>query len=195
MKMKNQNKLSRREFIKITTLGAGTLTLSAGGLSLIEGCSGPYKSGRFFLSDDEYHLIESVAEQIIPTDEWPGGKDTRIADFIDIQLMGPYRRFQQDYRKGIAAIEDTCLNKYHKIFKDLAWDIQTEFLQEMETGTLSGDNWKDGFSGKFFELLRSHSLQGFYGSPRHGGNKDFTSYKMIGLDEVQTIGQNRYGIQ
>jgi gluconate 2-dehydrogenase gamma chain len=34
-------------------------------------------------------------------------------------------------------------------------------------------------------------MQGYYGSPRHGGNKNFISYKMIGLDEPQIIGENR----
>jgi gluconate 2-dehydrogenase gamma chain len=192
--MDDQNTFSRREFLKTTTISAAALTFGAGGFSLIEGCSGSHQSGRLFFSDDEYLLIETVAEQIIPTDEWPGGKDARVADFIDIQLAGPYRRFQQDYRKGLAAINDSCLKKYHMLFKDLSWDKQTEFLKEMETGTLSGNGW-NGSAENFFDLLRSHSLQGYYGSPRHGGNKNFMSYKMIGLDEVQTVGQNRYGIQ
>jgi gluconate 2-dehydrogenase gamma chain len=192
--MENHNKFSRRKFIKIASLGAGTLTLSVGGLRLIEGCSAPQRSAGNFLSDDEYHLIESIAEQIIPTDEWPGGRGAGIAKFIDIQLAGPYNRFQREYRKGLAAIEDTCLNKYASKFSELSWNVQTELLQDMEADKLSGNNWKDGFARKFFDLLRSHSLQGFYGSPRHGGNKDFASYKMIGLDVVQTVGQNRYGI-
>ncbi len=192
--MDDHNIFSRRKFIKIASLGAGTLTLSVGGLSLFEGCAAPQRSGQKFLTDNEYHIVESFAEQIIPTNEYPGGRDTGAADFIDIQLAGPYHRFQQDYRKGLAAIEETCQNMYHKKFVELPWNIQTEFMKDMEAGKLSGDNWKEGFSRKFFELLRSHSLQGFYGSPRHGGNKDFVSYKMIGLDEVQTIGQNRYGV-
>ena len=84
--MENHNKFSRRKFIKIASLGAGTLTLSLGGLSLIEGCSAPQRSARNFLSDAEYHLVESLTEQIIPTDEWPGARDTGVANFIDIQL-------------------------------------------------------------------------------------------------------------
>ena len=37
-------------------------------------------------------------------------------------------------------------------------------------------------------------MQGFYGSPRHGGNKDYASYRMLGLDYPNIIGQNRYGV-
>jgi len=35
-------------------------------------------------------------------------------------------------------------------------------------------------------------MQGYYGSPRHGGNKDNMSYKMLKLDYPVVIGQNRY---
>jgi gluconate 2-dehydrogenase gamma chain len=34
-------------------------------------------------------------------------------------------------------------------------------------------------------------MQGFYGSPRHGGNRDYLSYRMLGIDYPQVIGRNR----
>jgi gluconate 2-dehydrogenase gamma chain len=192
--MDEHNKFSRREFIKVAALGAGALTLSAGGIGLIVGCEKTSQSSKNFFSEDEYHLLECISEQIIPTDEWPGGRDTGVVNFIDIQLVGPYSRYQQDYRKGLAAIESTCLDKYGKKFEQLSWNTQTGFLQDMEGGRLSGEAWSNGFSEKFFELLRSHSMQAYYGSPRHGGNRNFVSFKMMGLDDFQIVGQNRYGV-
>jgi gluconate 2-dehydrogenase gamma chain len=35
-------------------------------------------------------------------------------------------------------------------------------------------------------------MQSYYGSSRHGGNKNNTSYKMLQLDYPVIIGQNRY---
>jgi gluconate 2-dehydrogenase gamma chain len=35
-------------------------------------------------------------------------------------------------------------------------------------------------------------MQGYYGSPIHGGNKDYMSFDMLGLDYPLNIGQNRY---
>jgi gluconate 2-dehydrogenase gamma chain len=64
-------------------------------------------------------------------------------------------------------------------------------LKNMEAGKMDGGVWKNGFAENFFQLLLAHSMQGYYGSPRHGGNKNFISYKMIGLDEPQIIGENR----
>jgi gluconate 2-dehydrogenase gamma chain len=191
--MANDNKLSRRDFIKITTISAGAITFGAGSLNFFEGCSPANQQGAGFLSANEIKLVEAIAEQIIPTDEWPGGRDAGVANFIDIQLKGSLSRFGQDYSKGLAGLENTCKQKFNNNFENLPWDKQTAILRDMEEGKLDGEVWKKGFSEYFFELLRSHCMQGFYGSPRHGGNKNFISYKMIGLDEPQIIGENRYG--
>ncbi len=183
--MNSISNLTRREFLKLTGLVAA-------GFAFVSGCLSPRRSDTRDLTDDETRVLEAVAEQIVPTDEWPGGRDAGVVNFIRTQLEGPYRRFRDDYRKGLEAMTGTCLARYQKRFETLSWDEQTSFLKEMESGRLDDGPWKGGFSRRFFEMLRSHSLEGYYGSPRHGGNKNYVSYKMIGLDEFQVIGQNRY---
>jgi gluconate 2-dehydrogenase gamma chain len=42
-------------------------------------------------------------------------------------------------------------------------------------------------------LAVDRTMQGFYGAPRHGGNKDYASFKMMKLDYPLLVGQNRYG--
>lgn len=79
-----------------------------------------------------------------------------------------------------------------KKFEELSFTEQTTILEKMEAGELTGDYWKGHPSSDFFVLLRQHSLQGFYGSPGHGGNRGYISYKMLGLDYPNVIGQNRY---
>ena len=177
--------LTRREFMKLAGIVAVGARFLSGCLSFRNDDSKP-------LSDDEAFLLGAIAEQIVPADDWPGGREAGVVHYIETQLTGPYRRFQGDYHKGLAAMTSTCLQRYQKKFEALSWDEQTAFLTEMEQGKLTEGPWRNGFSERFFELLRTHSLQGFYGSPRHGGNKNFVSYKMMGLDEFQVIGQNRY---
>ena len=41
-------------------------------------------------------------------------------------------------------------------------------------------------------MIIKHSMQGFYGPPRHGGNKNYISYKIMDLDYPYVVGQNRY---
>jgi gluconate 2-dehydrogenase gamma chain len=192
--MDERNRLSRRDFIKITTLGTVAISIPAAGLSFFEGCTTVHHTKTIFFSEKEIKLVEAIAEQIIPTDEWLGGREAGVVNFLDLQLIGPYRRFQEDYHKGLTALQNTCENKFHSKFENLSWDKQTDVLLKMEAGQLDGDVWSKGFSKYYFELLRSHCLQGYYGSPRHGGNKNYVSYKMIGIDEPPIIGENRDGI-
>jgi len=49
--------------------------------------------------------------------------------------------------------------------------------------------WAPGEAREFFRLVADHCLQGYYGSPRHGGNRNFASWKMLGLDTPQVLGR------
>jgi len=183
--MNKHFKQNRRRFIALSVLGAG-------GMCLLSRCANPPLSRWRFLTEQEGLLLDALVEQIIPTDEWPGGRDAGVTNFIDRQLVGPYARHQESYRKGLLAIRESCASRYGKSFEALAWEEQTTFLKAMEAGKMADKNWEKGFDKQFFGLLRSHSMQGFYGSPRHGGNKNYVSYKMMRLDYPVIVGQNRY---
>ncbi len=166
--------------------------LGIGSLSMASGCRTQRAPNMQFFGEDEARLVAAIADQIIPPDEWPGGRESGVPTFIDRQLVGPYRRFQRDYRTGLKAIDEGCMRRYRKTFEGLGSEQQRSFLEEMESGSLNEGVWRGGFGRHFFRLLRNHSLQGYYGSPRHGGNKNFTSFKMLGLDYPQIVGRNRH---
>ena len=52
----------------------------------------------------------------------------------------------------------------------------------------------------FFSLLIEHTMEGFYGDPRHGGNRDRVGWKMIGFpglpanyrEEIKTYFNKKY---
>ena len=180
------NKFTRRRFILLAAAGTGSICL-------LPRCSGKDSAWRFF-TDAEASLIDAIADQIIPGDEWPGGKDSGVTNFIDKQLIGPYKRFQSVYRKGIAAIQESCQTLHNINFEELTWDEQTAFLENMEAGKMKEPVWSGGFDREFFGLIRDHSMQAYYGSPIHGGNRHKISYKMMRLDYPVIIGQNRYKV-
>lgn len=182
--MENQFKLSRRKFFQLAIMGSG-------GILLFTKCNSSNSIWRFF-SNAEAQLIDALADQIIPPDEWPGGRESGVTNYIDKQLVGPYKRFQEKYRKGLQAIQNTCETEFQRKFEKRAWDEQTAFLEQMEAGKMNNPVWTNGFDQEFFSLIRDHSMQAFYGSSRHGGNKDNVSYKMLKLDYPLIVGQNRY---
>lgn len=182
-KLKPMNS-SRRDFIQ-------QLSLACGSILFIPACAGYDSTWRFF-TEKEAKTVIAFAEQIIPKDDDPGATDANIINFIDKQLVGPYARFQEIYRNGIPAIENSAILILRKPFYDLEWDEQAHFMEQMEAGNLPEEYWENVSQKLFFNMLLDHSMQGFYGSPRHGGNKNYVSYKMMKLDYPHIIGQNRY---
>jgi gluconate 2-dehydrogenase gamma chain len=49
--------------------------------------------------------------------------------------------------------------------------------------------------GDFFRLVRNHTLEGYYGSPRHGGNRDAVSWRMLGMAEPPLRGRAQYDLR
>ncbi len=178
-----KKKLPRRQFLK----GAA----AAGCASLLPACGKPPARWRFF-SEAEAATVSAVCEQIIPTDQDPGAASAGVPNFIDKQLVGPYKRHQQAYRTGLAGLQETSQAMFGAGFEALSWNNQTAVLKALESNEAKGRTWESRSSKAFFQLIRDHTMQGFYGSPRHGGNKDYVSYRMLGIDYPQVIGQNRY---
>jgi gluconate 2-dehydrogenase gamma chain len=173
-------------------VAAGGVAAGAGGAALV-GKMGPApKSPLRVLTSEQARLVEAVTEQIIPVDRDPGAREAGVVHFIDKQLDGPYKRFVGKYCAGLRCLEQTSQALFSKPFEALGWPDQTRVLQALEAGKVPKDIWTEPSAKEFFNLIRDHTMQGFYGSPRHGGNKNYASYKMMGLEVPRVIGQNRY---
>jgi gluconate 2-dehydrogenase gamma chain len=167
------------------------MAAGAGGTSLVAGCSRiPSNRWRFFTAE-EAELVEAIIEQIIPADQDPGAKQAGVINFIDKQLVGFLKRFQSRYRMGLAGAQETSQAMFGKKFIPLAWDEQTTVLKALESGKAAGKTWSSQSSGEFFQMIRDHTMAGFYGSPRHGGNRNYVSFKLLKLDYPPIIGRNR----
>lgn len=174
--MKNHKNL-RRDFLKKSVIGFG-------GFFFLQRCSfetSPWQ----FLTKDEGKLLEAIAEQFIPTDQDAGANEACVVNFIDTQLNRHYMQFRSRYRDGLKAFSKTCKTVMGGRFESLDSASQIEFLEKMEANDVPKDHWENDDPATFFRLMLSHSMQGFYGDPRHGGNCNHVSYKMIDLRVVQ----------
>ncbi len=190
---KNEQKPSRRDVVKAISVAIGGTAVGVGGAALV-GHLGPAPAGKWrFFDDAQARLVEAVSEQIIPADRDPGAKEAGVVNYIDRVLAGPHQRYQEKYRHGLASLQKTSLTQFSKEFEQLAWGDQTKLLQSMESGKVSKELWTGPSASEFFNLLRDHTMQGFYGSPRHGGNRNYVSFKMLGIEYPRVMGQNRYG--
>ncbi len=156
-------RLTRRQFVAIT--GAGIATRTAAAEPLV------------FFTPEEAAVVEAIAEQFIPTDEDPGAREAGVVYFIDRQLTRKHKRYAAAYRKGVPSFDAACREAAGKPFLDLQAPARRAFLQAVE---------RDGVKGQraFFEMVLDHTMQGYFGHPKYGGNRGQASWKMLKITEV-----------
>ena len=116
---------------------------------------------RFFSSAQG--AAEAVTDQIIPADEQPGAKWAGVVHYIDLALTGDLKDFRPAYSRGIQHLEALAHEITGRMFAELQFTGQTNVLEKLEhdqtaiTKELSGR--------EFFELMRKHTLEGFFSEP------------------------------
>jgi gluconate 2-dehydrogenase gamma chain len=171
--------------------------------------SAPVSHAYTFLTAPEAAFIEAAVDRMIPADGLtPGGTDCGVATFIDRQLAGAWgsgdRMYMQGpwqkgaptqgyqspltpaefFRAGIAATNAYCRKTFQKEFDRLTVDQQVKVLQDLEQGRAIFD---EPPTQEFFNLLLATTMQGFFGDPVYGGNRDKVAWKMIGFPGVIAI--------
>jgi gluconate 2-dehydrogenase gamma chain len=180
------HKLSRRKFLQAAITAAAATGCGVG-------CGGSASPWRF-LTVDQARTLAAVCDQIIPPDEDPGAAWAGVVIYIDRQLCGPLRHLRASYRHGIAAVDKSARALYGANFVDLVSANQTELLTLMEIGQAPAEAWKQIPSAEFFGLMLEQTMQGFYGDPRHGGNHQGASWKMLGLSYPPIRGRLHYDV-
>jgi len=169
--------MKRRAF-----LGAG-LAVAGGGAALTVPRwrnNGPFR----FFTAAEAATVDAICAQLIPRDRDAGAREAGVVNYIDIQLTRHLKRYQRTYRRGLADVDARSRARFSQAFAALTAAQQVEALTEVEAQ-----------SKEFFELILAHTRQGFYGDPRHGGNRGRVSWKMLGLPFPQVRGRMHYGDQ
>jgi gluconate 2-dehydrogenase gamma chain len=178
-------KLNRRKFIQ---LAASTAAI-APTLSCTKTIS-PWR----FLTLEEAKTLEALCGQIVPADQDPGAVQAGVVNFIDRQLVGHLKRHQKAYREGLVGVDQTSQALHGRKFADLPSEKQLAVLTALEKGQAPGEIWKQRSANAFFDLLVNHTMQGFYGDPRHGGNRDGVSWKMLDLPYPPIRGRQQYDL-
>lgn len=122
--------------------------------------------------------VEAIAARIIPTTDTPGATEAGVIWFID----GALNTFASDDGKprvlaGLAALPAAVAAAHpgQSRFADLTAEQQDAMLTTMEQSEQFGP---------FFGELRFATVAGMFALPSHGGNADFTGWKLLGLEHV-----------
>ncbi len=136
-----------------------------------------------YLSKGEAAVVEALCEAIIPADQDPGAKEAGVLYYIDKQLQGALARNAALYRECIPLLARKCKEETGKEFIEMSVRERTEWLQKLEGGGPSRVS-------AFFLTVIEHTMQGFYGSPKHGGNRDMASWRMLKIEKWMHEGEH-----
>ncbi len=128
-----------------------------------------------FFSPEQAADVEAAAAQIIPTDDTPGAREARVIYFIDRALVTFEKEKQPAYLRGLQELQAKARELFSdaKSFAGLTSAQQIELLHAIE-------------KTDFFELLRVHTIVGFFARPEYGGNYNKVGWNLIGLEEKMT---------
>ena len=140
------------------------------------------------LTAEEADLLEAIADQLIPSDDLgPGAVAAGAVVYIDRALGGALSESRDAYRAGLAAFDRYCRASRGAPFRELPHVDQVSALIDVETGAATGA--RTGFAGSsaaFFNMVRGHVLQGTFGDPYYGGNRDYVGWDLIDYPGVRT---------
>ena len=139
-----------------------------------------------FFNDDDAVTVEAFAERLMPgAPGKPGARDAGVLNYIDLALAGAYADLQDFYRRGLAQLDAYCHKAYGQPFVRLASAQQDEVIGALEAGKVAEFDWPTAQA--FFNTVRTHTMEGMFADPIHGGNKDFAGWRLIGFPGGQPL--------
>ena len=178
--------VKRRDFILVPAKALGGILLySLAGELIPADAQGAVKVPLRFFTAAESRVIQAACARIFPTDDsGPGATEAGVVIYIDRQLAGPYGKDKYRYTKGpwIESVpehgyqgketpQETYRAGIHLLGDDFAEaspDQQDLRLQSIE-------------KTRFFELLHTHTVEGMFCDPLHGGNGGLIGWRLIGF--------------
>jgi gluconate 2-dehydrogenase gamma chain len=152
--------------------------VAASAVSAVSSCRRPSPSPWRTLSDSEAQTLGVLCGEIVPADDQPGAEAAGAVRFLDLQLTKHYRKYRGTYRQGAVQAEAISTRKFGRLPEKLAPAERLAFAKDVERSDPA-----------FFSMLVAHTMQSFYGSPRHGGNREAVSWRMLGVPPVQVRGR------
>ena len=170
---------SRRHFLiaSMSSLGAAWLAMHLPAIAAAhEYAQHVAQSGQpafEFFDPQQAVEVDAMAAQIIPTGDTPGTREAHVIYFIDRALATFERDKQPLYRQGILDLQakTRLLFPGANKFSELSSAQQMQLLEAIE-------------KSDFFEMVRVHTIIGFFANPEYGGNRDQIGWKLIGFEDA-----------
>jgi len=136
-----------------------------------------YRQGPFLVVSEESVPVERASARDIY--DFVTVASDQVSRYGYQSVLAP----QEIYRRGLEAVDAYAQSLFQKAFVELSTDQQDQILTDMEADKATGF---EGPSGKaLFTQLRNDTIEGMFGDPMYGGNRDLAGWKLIGYPGAQ----------
>jgi hypothetical protein len=118
-----------------------------------------------FFKPREFETVELLTEMIIPTDDKPGAREARVADYIDFVVFSAAEfrpMLQEEWTKGLALLDRLSKEKHGAAFRQISGPHREELLMEMSLP--ERDPLQKHPGHRFYLLAKDMTVEGFYSS-------------------------------
>jgi len=173
--------LSRRDLLKRAS-AAGALAAVPGATASSAEAAGqaaePAPDPLETLSPGEAETLEAIVSRLIPSQpDAPGAREARAAHYIDRALGGALAQFREIYLFGLTNLNTVANARKGARFSQLSGTDQDELLAALERNDVPG--FGPPSAATFFNLVLAHTLQGTFGDPFYGGNRNFAGWDLL----------------
>ena len=139
-----------------------------------------------FFNDEDAATVAAFAERLMPgAPGKPGAGEAGVLNYIDLALAGAYSDLQDFYRRGLASLDRHCRQSHNQPFVLLDAAAQDAVVGALEKGAAPAFTWPT--APAFFNMLRTHTMEGMFADPIYGGNKDFAGWRLVGFPGAQPV--------
>jgi gluconate 2-dehydrogenase gamma chain len=137
-----------------------------------------------FFNYEQATTIAAFTERLMPgAPGKPGARDAGVLNYIDLALAGAYADLQDFYRRGLAQLDGYCRKTYKQPFAQLEPARQDEVITALEQGKAAAFTLPS--AQEFFNVVRTHTMEGMFADPLYGGNREFAGWRLVGFPGAQ----------
>ena len=132
------------------------------------------------LNERQLAVLHALIDRLVPPDDFPGGWEAGVGDYLLHQLAGDLRPILSVYQAGLDALAAEARASGAPGLPEMPAEQQDALLSRVERGAVAAE-WPID-PAAFFAAAAAHAAEGFYSDPGNHGNRGEVAWRMVGYE-------------